>query len=432
MTILDHANPNLAQVAGPTGDDEPARPGAEADAHAVSAVLAELCAHLDADRATNIGFPSTFDFDYRPLFPFFNRVLNNVGDPYTESAFPANTKHLEREVIDVFARLLRAPDDDHWGYVTTGGTEGTEYGLLLARTLLPDAVTYVSAASHYSSWKILARLRMPAITVRTARDGQLDLRDLRRVVGAHRDRPAIVLATVGTTMTEAVDDVAAIRRVLDDLAIRSTYVHADAALSGLPLALLDPDIRPAFDLADGADSVSISAHKALGCPMPAGIVITRRSLRDRVAAAVDYIGTHDTTIGGSRSGHAPLLIWYALNHHGIDGLRARFHTCRQVAAFAVTELTSIGWPAWRHPHAFTVVLDTPPDPVRVKWRLASSHGQSHLIAVPGVSPHQIRALVHDLIDHLDRPAPALATNPPAVPVPRHPYPLDPDDRRGPR
>jgi len=397
----------------------------------VAAVLTALRHHLDIDRATNIGFPSTFDCDYSPIWPFFNNVLNNIGDPYAESAFPANTKHLEREVIEFFARLLRAPADDYWGYVTTGGTEGSEYGLLLARTLLPDAMTYVSQAAHYSGPKLLAKLGMPAITVRASRDGQLDVRDLRRAVGAHRHRPAIVLATIGTTMTEAVDDVAAIRRVLDSLAIRRCYVHADAALSGLPLALLAPGSRPAFDLTDGADSISVSAHKALGCPFPAGVVLTRRSLCNRVGTAVDYIGTHDTTIGGSRSGHAPLVLWYAINLHGVNGLRRRFHAARQVAEFAVTQLGAIGWSAWRHPHAFTVVMDTPPDPIRAKWRLASSTGQSHLVAVPGITTQQVGGLVQDLADHLGRPAPAPECL--TVPVPRSPYPVsDQTDAEGPR
>jgi hypothetical protein len=39
-------------------------------------------------------------------------------------------------------------------------------------------------------------------------------------------------------------------------------------------------------------------------------------------------------------------------------------------------------------------------------------------------PPENDALVHDLIDHLDRPAPAPDSS--TVPIPRHPYPLDPD------
>jgi histidine decarboxylase len=382
----------------------------------VGEVLRTLREHLDTDRTTNIGFPSTFDFDYRPLWPLFNYVLNNVGDPYAESAYPANTKHLEREAVEFFADALRAPREDRWGYVTTGGSEGIEYGLLLARTLLPDAMVYLSAAAHYSARKIVDKLRMASVVIRTRPDGGMDIADLRRAVAAHRDRPAIVLATIGTTMTEAVDDVATIRKVMANLAVQRCYIHADAALSGLPLALLGTEERPAFDLADGADSISVSGHKALGSPFPCGVVVTRRSLKQRVGAAVDYIGTHDTTIGGSRSGHAPLVLWYALTLHGADGLRHRFDTARQVAQYAVDRLRQAGWPAWRHPHAMTVVLDTPPAAVVRRWRLASSNGTSHIVAVPGINTAQIDQLVAELTAAASTPrAPALPVPPPRRP-----------------
>lgn len=376
----------------------------------VASVLSALSDQLDRDRITNIGFPSTFDFDYTPLWPFFNRVLNNVGDPYESSAFPANTKRLEREVVETFADLLRAPAGDRWGYVTTGGTEGNEYGLLLARTLYPDAMTYYSASAHYSVPKLAGKLRMPAIAVRADGDGCMDLRDLRCVLRAHRDRPAIVVATVGTTMTEAVDEVTAIRQILADVPIRRAYIHADAALSGLPLALLDPALRPGFDLADGADSVSVSGHKFLGSPFPCGVVLARRSLTSRIGSAVDYVAATDTTLGGSRSGHAPLVLWYAMNTFGVEGLRERAANARQVAAHAQAKLAGIGWRATRFPYAFTVVLDAPPEPVIRKWRLATSGGQSHVICMPGVTTVQIDSLVAELaaqrraVPHLGEPA----------------------------
>ena len=170
--------------------------------------LAALRARLDAARPTNIGFPSTLDLDITPLLPFLNHLLNNVGDPDQASVFPAHTKDLEREVVDIIASILRAPVDDRWGYVTSGGSEGVEYGLLLARTLYPDAVVYASSGVALVRFRRSgSRLRMPAITVRALPDGRMDLRDLRVALRQHRQSPAIVVANIGTTMTEAVDDV---------------------------------------------------------------------------------------------------------------------------------------------------------------------------------------------------------------------------------
>jgi histidine decarboxylase len=90
------------------------------------------------------------------------------------------------------------------------------------------------------------------------------------------------------------------------------------------------------------------------------LVVTRRSLKARLGGSVELLGTHDTTIGGSRSGHAPLILWYALHRYGLDGLRNRVRYARDMAAYAIDQLDHIGWPAWRHPHAMTVVLDPPP------------------------------------------------------------------------
>jgi histidine decarboxylase len=378
-----------------------------------SQVLAELAAHLDADADTNIGFPSTLDIDYTPLWPFFNRVLNNVGDPFVKSAYPRNTKDLEVEVLTWFATLLRAPQY-WWGVTTSGGTEGIEYGFVHARSRYPDALVLFNQSAHYSCPKLARHLGLPSLAVRASRDGQLDLHDLRDIVRVHRHRPLIVLATIGTTMTEAIDDIGMIREVLDDQAVTRVWVHADAALSGLPLALLPPGGRPRFDLADGADSISLSAHKFCGLPQPGGIYLTRHGSGD--GSTVDYIATVDSTLAGSRSGHTPLLIWYAIRTLGIDGLRARAQRSWQVAAYAVQQLHGIGWPAWRHPHAMTVVLDTPPADIATKWRLASSSGQSHIITVPGVTTAKIDMLIQDL----STAAPTHSTLPglPIVPVPR--------------
>ena len=358
--------------------------------------LDALRRRLDQDRPTNIGFPGSVDFDYGELLPFFGYLLNNVGDPFIDCVGRAHTKHFEREVVEFFADLFRAPPDDRWGYVTSGGTDGNEFGLHLARSLHPDGLVYFSAAAHYSVPKLVDRLRMPAIAVRSTAAGEMDYDDLRIAVGQHRHRPAIVVATVGTTMTEAVDDVAAVRRVLHELAVRESYVHADAALTGVPLALLPSDRRPRFDLADGADSIAVSGHKFVGSPFPCGVALTRRSLRSRVGRRVDYIGSVDATIGGSRSGHAPLVLWYAVHTHGLDGLRQRADRSRELAEYAVSRLAGIGVPAWRHPHAFTVVLPTPPTVVTDRWALASAGGVSHLICMPGVSRGQVDAFVTDV------------------------------------
>jgi histidine decarboxylase len=358
--------------------------------------LRGMLRRLDATRATNIGFPGAVDFRYSSLAPFLDRLINNIGDPYRDPAGADHTKDLERQVVQFLADLFRAPTSDRWGYVTTGGTEGNIHALYAARSRLPDAVLYVTRSAHYSVPKAGDLLRMPTVVVDTTGCGEMDYTDLRAAVMARRDRPAVVVANIGTTMTEAVDDTARIVAVLDQVGVPDRHVHADAALAGIPLALLDPAQRPCCDLSEGADSITVSGHKFLGCPFPCGVVLTRRSLIDAMASPVGYIGCADTTLTGSRSGHAPLLLWYALRRHGIDGLRRRAEHSRALAEHTLTRLTAMGWPAWRNPLAFTVMLKTPPRSVTRRWTLASVDGWSHLICMPGITREQIDAFLDAL------------------------------------
>jgi histidine decarboxylase len=359
-----------------------------------AAELATLLRALEQGRGRKVGFPGASDFDYRELAPFFDHELNNIGDPEVSPTFNHHTKCMEREVVDFFADLFRAPEDDRWGYVTTGGTEGNIYGLYVARSLYPDGLVYLSEAAHYSVRKAVHLLGMQSATIRVSETGELDYYDLRRVLDRLRDRPAIVVANIGTTMTEAVDDVGRIKWILREAALPDHYVHSDGALAGIPQALLEDS--PRFDLADGADSICVSGHKFIGSPFPCGVVVTRRSLRNRVGRPVAYTGAPDTTISGSRNGHAALLLWYALRRHGIAGLRKRAEQAREVAEYALLRLTEIGWSAWRNPHAFTVMLKTPPAELASRWALATAEGWSHLICMPGVSREQVDEFVDDL------------------------------------
>jgi histidine decarboxylase len=361
--------------------------------------LDALASRLNKARPRNIGFPGAVDFDYSPLSTFFaHHLLNNVGDPGVDGRGSNHTKAMEREVVNLVADLLGAPPDDRWGYVTSGATEGNLYALYLARRQFPDAVVYHSEAAHYSVPKSVDLLAMQSTVVRADRYGELDYDDLyQKVLQQQQPRPAVVVANIGTTMTEAVDDVRRINAVLDQLGVRKRFIHADAALAGLPLALLDHGVtRPSFDFVDGADSMIVSGHKFIGSPIPCGVVVVKAHLCAPPGVAVPYIGSTDTTITGSRSGHAPLLLWYALRHHGVDGLRVRADHCRKLAAYAKARLDELGWESFRHDLAFTVVLRSPPAQVLGRWVLASTDGWSHIVCMPGVTRKQIDAFIADL------------------------------------
>jgi histidine decarboxylase len=358
--------------------------------------LAALTARLDTARGHDIGFPGATDLDVSPVLDAVGHLLlNNVGDPWVDGVGANHTKRFERAVVSVVADLFRAPAGDRWGYVTSGGTEGNLYGLRLAAQRFPHAVVYFSDAAHPSVAKAADLAGLTQVRMRTSTHGELDYRDLSTQVHQRRDRPVVIAATAGTTMTEAVDDLRRISTVLEDAAVRRRFVHVDAALSGIPLALVDAADRPGFDFADGADTISVSGHKFLGVPTPCGVVVARNSLRT-VDSGGGYVGSPDTTITGSRSGHTPLMLWYALASRGVDGLRRRAQQARELAAYLHKALVGLGWESFRHPHAFTVVMRTPPAAVLNTWVLVSVGGWSHVITMPGITREQIDAFIHDL------------------------------------
>lgn len=368
--------------------------------------LDDLHAHLVDEYSHFLGYPVHGEFDYSPLFRFLHLPVNNVGDPFVPSNYHLNTHEIECELVQEFARLTEAPADEFWGYVTSGGTEGNMYGLFLAREVLPEGIVYFSEDTHYSVAKALRALHLRNIMIASRPDGTMDLADLRETIRIHRDTPPILFLNIGTTMKGAVDDLSGIRTILKELAIHQHYIHADAALSGMILPFVEAP-QP-WNFAHGADSISISGHKMIGCPFPCGVALARRKNVERIARSVEYVGTLDTTLSGSRNGLAPLMLWYAFRTLGLDGMRARVRACLATADYALEQLQAIGWEAWRHPNSVTVVLRRPAEAITNRWQLAVEREWAHLITMPHVTPAKIDRLIADLSA---TPTPAAPTSP---------------------
>ncbi|MBE7169379.1 MAG: histidine decarboxylase [Williamsia sp.] len=355
--------------------------------------LEEFLAKIRERASAYIGYPASMDFDYTELYPLLRYNLNNVGDPFVESHFAMHTKSFEREVVQFFAELFHAPQKDWWGYVTAGGSESNLYGLYLAREMFPHGMVYYSEATHYSVQKNLHLLGMQSIVIRTTKSGEMDCDDFRETIQSHRHQPVIIMANIGTTMTEAKDDVVLIKDMLKKYAIKHYYIHCDAALAGPYLALLD---KGHFDFRYGADSIAVSGHKFIGAPNPCGVVLVKKSNRDRISHAVSYIGSMDTTITGSRNAVTPVFIWYALKKLGREGLLRKAMESMELAAYAVDQLNRIGIRAWKNEWALTVVFPQASEEIRYKWQLASDGDWSHLICMPGVTRAQIDLFVADM------------------------------------
>ena len=115
-----------------------------------------------ASRPTNIGFPSTLDLDITPLMPFFNYVLNNVGDPDQARRVPGPHQGPGTRGRRHHRRAFSAPRP------TTGGATSPPAAARVSSTgccspapCYPDAVVYSQQQSHYSIAKIAGEAADP-------------------------------------------------------------------------------------------------------------------------------------------------------------------------------------------------------------------------------------------------------------------------------
>ena len=357
--------------------------------------LDALLKEFEGLSAQQVGYPCNQDFDYSELWPFLQYSANNVGDPFHGSSFRINTHEVEYEVINTFADLMHLSRDRAWGYVTSGGTEGNMYGLYMGREIFPDGVVYFSQDTHYSVVKIMRLLKARNIMIKSQDNGEIDYDDLYETIRINRDSPVIFMANIGTTMKGAIDDVGKVRAMLNDLAVTNSYIHADAALSGMILPFVEEPQPYGFDV--GFDSVAISGHKMIGSPLPCGIALTRREYVARIARSIEYVGVLDTTLTGSRSAITPLMMWYAFERHGLDGFKRIVAGCLDNAEYAVTRFRDSGIPAWRNRNSVTVVFPKPSAEVILKWQLAPYEDIAHMLTMPHITPETIDAVVDDCL-----------------------------------
>lgn len=227
------------------------------------------------------------------------------------------------------------------GWFTSGGTLSNLSALVVARErALPEcrerglgttrAAVYTSAESHYSVRRSVELIGLGSSSVRPVpidQDRRLDPIALESlIIGdlAAGIVPVAVVATAGTTLTGAVDPLAAIADVCERHGI---WMHVDGAY-GLPAA--STDRAPLFAGLDRADSMSVDAHKWMFVPKACSGLLTRHPEafvhafshdeayiphEDRVPNAVDM------TLEYSRPLRA-LKLWLAFRVHGANEFRA--------------------------------------------------------------------------------------------------------------
>lgn len=277
--------------------------------------------YLQQRSSVHFGYPYNLMYDHSELFNFMKYSINNLGDPYVTSNYSVHSRQFECAVIDFFADLWKAEKDSYWGYVTTSGTEGNLHAILVARECHPDGILYTSNETHYSIFKAARYYRMDCRAIPTLPMGEINYDSLERELDKNRDKPAIINVNIGTTVKGAVDNLDRILEILNRLEIpRERYhIHCDGALFALMMPFIDN--CPEVSFQKPIDSIAVSGHKMLGCPMPCGVTLSRKENVQKVEEHIEYLNSVDTTIMGSRNGQAALYMWYSLRKKGLSGIR---------------------------------------------------------------------------------------------------------------
>lgn len=227
------------------------------------------------------------------------------------------------------------------GAFTSGGTISNLTALAAARErALPGArmhgvaggagAVYCSREAHQSVVRAVELLGLGARGVRALPIDAERRLDPAAVAGAiDRDRaagvtPVAVVATAGTTLTGAIDPIAALVEVCRE---REVWLHVDGAY-GLAAAAV-PSMRDRFAGLEEADSASLDAHKWLYLPKACGVVLVRdrTALESAFAHREGYLPHDeseqhavDVTLEYSRPFRA-LKLWLAFRAHGAGAFR---------------------------------------------------------------------------------------------------------------
>lgn len=282
------------------------------------------------------------------------------------------------------------------GLFCAGGSMGTLFALQLARhRLQPDVTTvgvtgrplalFVSASGHYAASKSAALLGIGTdgvVKVDTDHGGAMVPAALEEAIGkaeADGRTPFAVIATAGTTVTSAFDDLNALADVCQAAGL---WLHVDGCYGGS--ALFSPEQAWRLNGIERTDSFVWNLHKMMGMTQQCTALLVKdpEQLAACFAARADYLFQSDKLNAEFDSGDRTfqcarridvLKLWLTWKARGDEGFAGRInhavamaeHTRSRIAAsdgafvsVVSGDFTNVVF-AWVPPHLRPLVLDNP-------------------------------------------------------------------------
>lgn len=247
--------------------------------------------------------------------------LNHLGNPYSSSVERLSfSQLLEKNSVEKIKKLLSAPSTIE-GYVTSGGTESNLLFLWMGRewaqkkNQLP--LLFLTPFAHYSLRKAarISQVLTQNLAV-TEPELVMDCSDLEERIRKELKKDQcyfLVPITIGYSSTGGCDPLVRILSLLSHLEKTTQarfFVWIDAAMHGLPLIFSQPSFKPFKSRM--VQGYFVDFHKLGQTPIPTGMVLYRKKLRNLIETNIEYLEEKDATISGSRPGFSALSIWSQL------------------------------------------------------------------------------------------------------------------------
>ncbi len=241
------------------------------------------------------------------------------------------------------------------GLMATGGSHGNMMGMMLARANFygddkrrglagkHKAYTIINTEAHYSFDKaanILGLGTDSLLKIATNDHGQMDINAVEKLCQERNDIMMIV-ATAGTTVRGAFDNIAELARIAQQYKI---WLHVDGAWGGA--VQFSPTHRHLLAGLHWADSFCFDAHKMLGIPLICSFFMAKnRGLFDQYFTAGDgsYIFHNDEDTQERLNLGANSLLcgrrvdilkfWLDFYYYGEQGFARRIDNCLDNAQY---------------------------------------------------------------------------------------------------
>ncbi len=325
------------------------------------------------------------------LSSFFRFYQANLGNP---GLYPGTVK-MEREVVRFMGKLTG--NSSPFGHVVSGGTEANITALWAARKMGFRRILTTEDV-HFSVIKAADLLGMPVEYV-PMRGFVMDTLALEDMI----HDGDVVVPTAGTTPLGYIDPISRIDSICAEL---SCHLHVDAAFGGFVIPFLPENIDFAFTV-PSVKTVTIDPHKMGFAPYPAGGILARENIFERIRVDAPYLidGKSETLLGTRQSGSVAAS-YAAILHFGMDGYRDSVTELMKRTKYLVNRARECGFEILTRPvmNIANIVVDNvecvKKELLKRGWAVSANPKYSSLRIV--VMPHVRKEIIDEFLKELKK------------------------------